>query len=185
MSVILGVLISTFLQEMVRLSGFVILSLIVTSHGHHRHHLTPLNTASPAFLRVWWYALGWATGVELYGIAHGYFQLAVYKDVLEDDAFMYEESDLADEALTARSEGRRYISSMLKSPEERVPEEDTRPMLTRLTTTFPSRDAPISGYLDEEMARLLDICARAELEQVYGIPPPVRSFSAALALTTH
>src|SRR5258708_23130354 len=116
MSVTLGVLISTFLQETRRLSGIVILSHIVTLNGQRRDHSTHLNTESPAFLQVWWYALCWAVGVELYGIAHGYLQLAVYRDVLEDDALVYGESDLVEEALTAPSEIRRYVSSLRKSP---------------------------------------------------------------------
>ncbi len=185
MSVTLGVLISTFLQETMRLSGIVILSHIVTLNGQRRDHSTHLNTESPAFLQVWWYALGWAVGVELYGIAHGYLQLAVYRDVLEDDALVYGESDLVEEALTAQSEGRRYVSSVLKSPEERVPEQNTQPTLTRLSTAFSGRNTPIPAYLDEEMARLLAVRTRVELEQVYGIPPPVRSFTVAFTIAIH
>ncbi|KAF8328191.1 uncharacterized protein EI90DRAFT_3065848 [Cantharellus anzutake] len=177
-SVALGVLISTILQEATRLFGLVISSLTFALDVNNGNQSLPLNTDSPLFRQVWWYALGWAAGIELYGIAQGYFQLVAYKDVLEEDAPSDEESDLMGETMTTRSEGRRYISSVLKSPpEENNPEQNTQAALTRLSVAFPSTGTPMSAYLDEEMARLLAIRTRAELEQVYGIPPPVRSTS--------
>lgn len=97
------------------------------------------------------------------GIVQGYEQLALYKDVLDNRMAVEEWSDDLEgpEAI-----GRQYVTSILKTGSTGSPSPSSfAPPLTR--------DFLVTTYLDEEMAELIAIKDRAELEHVYGVPPPV------------
>jgi hypothetical protein len=97
------------------------------------------------------------------GIAQGYEQLALYKDVLDDRMAV---EAWRDDLEGRESIGRQYVTSILKTGSTGTPSPSSfTPPLTR--------DFMINAYLDEEMAELIAIKDRAELEHVYGVPPPV------------
>jgi hypothetical protein len=105
----------------------------------------------------------------VYGIAQGYDQLSLYKDVL-DENWLEDEEDVEEQ-----SDGRRYVSNVLKATSPPVNDSPRQHHQSEYT------DA--STLLEDEMAQLIAIKHRAELEQLYGVPPPVRPLVLAVTLT--
>jgi len=115
----------------------------------------------------------------VFSIAQGYDQLALYRDVLDEESEMEERTlngnSSDDEEEDFESNGRRYVSSILKSG----PNSPPIPSADNYRNRSLSRGrydveggVDTMSFLDHEMAELLMIKQREELELVYGVPPP-------------
>lgn len=151
------------LSQTVRLAALPLL--------HVRHEMQyPLPTwRDPAFHRVWWVALGWALADVSVGIAQGYEQLALYRDVMVPHEKVRDA--VAQWQNTSRSSG--------WMPEHVLP-EDTLPMSPRREnsengTASNGRPRNVEGAIklavDKDLDQLVNLKEREELEEIYGVPP--------------
>ncbi|KAI0062974.1 hypothetical protein BV25DRAFT_1803095 [Artomyces pyxidatus] len=120
-----------------------------------------------AFRRVWWLALGWSLAEVAVGVAQGYEQLALYRDVLVP------ESDVRELVrLWARPRGK----SVSASPPGHVRDEQLRESLSRGEEGRPRNqprkpsNAEIRLEVDRDLDQLVALKAREELEELYGFP---------------
>jgi hypothetical protein len=150
-----------FVEECIRFSSLLLLAIHLHYLPDNPEWVPYPNTQDDAFRQVWWFALGWGAVEVVSSIAQGYEQLALYKDILDDEMLQ----DWGDD-IEAESIGRRYVTSILKATSPGSPSPAS------CEPSPPPRDLAISQFLEEEMAELIAIKDRAELELVYGVPPP-------------
>ncbi|KZV95633.1 hypothetical protein EXIGLDRAFT_766077 [Exidia glandulosa HHB12029] len=132
--------------------------------------LALLAVRDEAFARAWWIALGWATAEVIVSISQAYAQLALYRDVLrgdsDDEPEAADDTPTSDERATLRPPGfavRRYFAT----------DSGSRPGLRRPEHVWGESAYDDPGeYLDAELTQLIAIKARAEIEDVYGVPLP-------------
>ncbi|CAK5271236.1 unnamed protein product [Mycena citricolor] len=113
------------------------LSLLLVRHFAEFAHPT---WRDPAFLRVWWAALGWAAAEAAVSVHQGYAGLALYEDVLVYSA----------------------AAAAAASPSGTDPENT--PLLPARPPSDPDTE------LDRDMDQLISLKAREELEDVLGLP---------------
>ncbi|KAI0920622.1 hypothetical protein AcV5_010309 [Taiwanofungus camphoratus] len=158
------------LSQLLRLSALPILRI--------RHEMQyPLPTwRDPAFHRVWWVALGWALADVMAGVAQGYAEIALYRDV------MIPEEGVQDlRAKWKYSDVGNGVRKRFASPEENLPlsprpgpaedgqlaneyDERSRASARRLEDI-------IKSAVDRDLEQLVNLKEREELEEIYGIPP--------------
>ncbi|KAF9068843.1 hypothetical protein BDP27DRAFT_1448071 [Rhodocollybia butyracea] len=153
------------------------------------------NWHDPAFRRVWWVALGWAAVEAIVSIKQGYDYLALYRDVLVDEAHKEEQFiDIEDGGGTKL--GPVYSTTQFASPTEAtapfitgsshdisppdrdpvsttaVQEDAERvPLLTRsLELPTANLDSSLDLQIDEDVEQLIAVRERDELEKYYGVP---------------
>jgi len=154
-----------FMQELLRLSSFVILSL-------HWHRFTnPLATLDDShfyardavFREVWFIGLAWAAAEVGAGIAQGYENLSLYdEEALFGVTEVYEDgfgngiklgSPMQDNDIDERPGSKSSIDRLL----------DCRPCA-------PSDMSERSIDLDNAITQLTNVKAREDLEEVFGMP---------------
>ncbi|GBE86960.1 hypothetical protein SCP_1002050 [Sparassis crispa] len=165
-----------FLNQLLHLSALPILRI--------RHQMIfPLPTfQDPAFHRVWWISLGWAAVEVAVGIAQGYEQIAMYKEVMvpEDEV-----RALLTDWRNGNTGGESVTQHQVESPEEILPlspcpgqvqdsagaaVDNVRDGVNgRKKRTNQLEDA-IRSVIDNDMEQLVHLKEREELEELYGIP---------------
>lgn len=147
----LATIVHTATEELARLGALLLLRLQLADFREGA------SADDPSFARAWWAALGWAALEVAVGIAQGYEQLALYRDVLpggtRHSAYFHHHQLLSERTpLTSRTPLQTYGAS-------------------------PMMNSSLNGsvdYLDDELTHLIEIKSRAELEDVFGVPIPVR-----------
>jgi len=159
------------LQELLRLSAFVIVSMPPS-------HLSHLSLSHPLFQETWFLALGWALAEVATGIAQGFDQLALYQDVLfhSMDDRVYSTSKEPPEMTSPpnllRSFSQQWRSDNVGSSQSvnEVTDEPGESGMMSASRWTARKVVDVSMDLDEELSRLVNMKARAELEEVYGMP---------------
>lgn len=151
------------LSQLLRLSALPIL--------HIRHEMQyPLPTwQDPVFERIWWISLGWALADVAVGIAQGYEQLALYKDV------MIPEERVRDLLVTHDDNWGSGSRRSRTSADEALP-LSPRPGLEEqnglhVRTKPRGIEDAIKVAVDKDLEQLVSLKEREELEEIYGIPP--------------
>ncbi|KAF9517533.1 hypothetical protein BS47DRAFT_1339392, partial [Hydnum rufescens UP504] len=185
----LSTLLSVLVQESLRWFSIALLgvSLQAAPDASAPDWVPIQSPRDPAFQRIWWFAMGWACVGEIYGITQTYLQLALYKDLLNDNGDPDEEEEgigsdergspsSNNEHRTVQSDGLRFVSSALKaaSPPDRPhdPASSRGAVAPSSFGTLSRVDSPMSSYVDQEIAHLLLERTRSDLEEVWGAPPP-------------
>ncbi|OBZ74378.1 hypothetical protein A0H81_05511 [Grifola frondosa] len=155
-----------FLTQFLRISALALLRV--------RHEMVyPLPTwHDTAFRTIWWLALGWALAEAAVGIAQGYEQLALYRNVMVPEERVHE-------LLTTWKDSEQGSGSI--SRQDCVPlsphngtgvvevvngngRSGGRPLQPRRL------DDAIRLAVDQDVEQLINLKEREELEEVYGLP---------------
>jgi hypothetical protein len=166
---------STFLQvlseELLRLSVLVLLGIQLerTREGNE----ATWDTWDPAFTRVWWIAMGWAAADVVVGLAQGYDQLSLYKDILPPHATSPSPRDsppisVRQSPSRARTKQPRHPSV---SPTART-HSHPHPHIQSTVHSVQSSQELLTPDLETQISQLLVLKNRAEIEDVYGSPLP-------------
>ena len=177
----LGTALHVILRNAFRTAAFPILAL-ATPGGEATFY-------APAFVHVWWLALGWSLAEVTAGVVQGYETIALYRDVLvpEGEARKLVASAVAVATDTLKNGGSDRASSRLRESLSRG--EDGGPavevesaVLSReqqqqresyrssLVAPSEANDAEIQLEVDNDFDALLALKAREELEELYGFP---------------
>jgi hypothetical protein len=173
-------------QELLRLSALILLGIKLESRREDEDGVKVwwTDTWDPAFTHVWWITMGWAAADVVVGLAQGYDQLSLYKDVLQPYS-------------NPISHGSPSVS-VRHSPARtgKQPVRPPAPSTTTATTTTTVVDPRPHSYshsnsppnivvhsvqpsqgiltpdLETQISHLLALKSRAEIEDVYGSPLP-------------
>jgi hypothetical protein len=177
-----AIFLSTFsrilLHNLLRVASFPILLV-------HMDHIYP-TWHDPSFRRVWWIALGWSFAEVIVGVAQGYEQIALYRDVLvpegKDEEFFSqrhqrgparfsslppEESGLVMGPPTMLMRGDAKGKNTCLPEDDRISEGINN---GRVRQQRFGLDDTIKVEVDCDFDRLVSFKEREELEEVYGIP---------------
>ena len=184
-----SILLSTFCHSLVhnilRLSSFPLLLV-----RQYMSHIYP-TSLDPSFRRIWWIALGWSFAEITVGVAQGYEQIALYRDVLvppgKDKEFLEhrcrrsparftilpseEPGRITDSPITVTRGDTR--GKTIGPPGDSRQVTETRNNGETVQQRFRSYNA-IASQVDHDLDRLMSFRGREELEEVYGIPVIVR-----------
>ncbi|KAI0042744.1 hypothetical protein FA95DRAFT_1584333 [Auriscalpium vulgare] len=152
------------LRTALRIAAFPLLSLrIALTHPSATFH-------DAVFRRVWWLALGWSAAEVSVGVAQGYEQLALYRDVLVPEGEVRALLHMRRKPHSASASPRRG------GPSYTVSDEQLRESLSRGedwgrqgVERRPS-DADVRLEVDQDLDQLIALKAREELEDLYGFP---------------
>jgi hypothetical protein len=170
----LGSALHIILRNVLRTAAFPILALV-----------TPGGAATfyaPAFVRVWWLALGWSLAEVTTGVVQGYETIGLYRDVLVPEGGAREfvatgalkngGSDSASSRLReslSRGEDGGLAAEVAGSP-VRSREQQQESYRSSLAVSSEASDAEIRLEVDKDFDALLALKAREELEELYGFP---------------
>ena len=191
LAIILSTTCHIILHNLLRLAAFPILLL--------RHHMTFSRPTwhNPTFHRVWWIALGWSFAEVVVGIAQGYDQISLYRDVLvppgrDDEFFLQWKNDVSrgspselpptpmngattnepSSSVGSRGEGKGKSAAL-------PVQTDEYPISSRINSGSTLRlgepvtfvlEGPAEVQVDRDLDRLMALKGREEVEEVYGIP---------------
>ncbi|KAJ8456332.1 hypothetical protein ONZ45_g18762 [Pleurotus djamor] len=176
----LPTLISTFLHSFTTIvlcvASFVVLQI---PHATHTAHTTYRD---PAFLRVWFLALGWALAEGFVAVAQGYAALASYKDVLI--AIKDDEEDVEASSVTQSNgsnngkapQRENHSPEVVRSSTSSSPLSSERRTLLNKDLQLQRRASNMSEEeilqmeLDHDFDQLMAVKMRDDLEDLYGIP---------------
>ncbi|EKM52380.1 uncharacterized protein PHACADRAFT_260710, partial [Phanerochaete carnosa HHB-10118-sp] len=117
----------------------------------------------PAFYRVWWVALGWATIDVAVGIWQSYTQIALYRNVMVPE-------DRVPQVLAQGSEGGSMTNLLSADLEEAVP-LSPRADTPKTTNSVPrTLDEAIRAAVDQDLEQLMNLKEREDVEEIYGLP---------------
>lgn len=179
-------MLSTFFQvlseELLRLSVLVLLRIKLERRGDDDEGVKAwmddwVDTWDPAFTRVWWIAMGWAAADVVVGLAQGYDQLSLYKDVLQP---------------YSNPSSQESPSVSVRHSPTRTGKQPVRPLVPTTTTAMTGPRPQSHSYsppnivvhsvqpsqglltpdLETQISHLLALKSRAEIEDVYGSPLP-------------
>ncbi|KAH9064371.1 hypothetical protein EDB87DRAFT_1319913 [Lactarius vividus] len=170
---VLGTALHVLLRNALRVSAFPLLSITVPNGV--------AMCSTPAFRRLWWFALGWSLAEVAVGVVQGYETLALYRDALVPEGRARE---LAVAALSTGVRASRNGGATNTSPPRAWDERQWESMsrcedgaAASEAIGSPVRNYPrtISGVdiqleVDNEFDELVAIKAREELEELYGFP---------------
>ncbi|KAI9435808.1 hypothetical protein H4582DRAFT_1968856 [Lactarius indigo] len=168
---VLGTALHVLLRNALRVSAFPLLRLAV--------HDGVAMCSTPAFRRLWWFALGWSLAEVAVGVGQGYETLALYRDALVPEGRAHE---LAAAALSTggRASKNGRATSLPRAWDERQWEsmsrcEDGVAANEAVGSPVRSYPRPISGVdiqleVDKDFDELVAVKAREELEELYGFP---------------
>lgn len=131
-------LVITALTLLLRLVPLVVLNIPRATH----HHPT---WDQPAFVRVWWIALGWGAADVVAGIWQGYNHLCLYKDVLAGEPPASDDPNEIN-LLPARDNGAKLSRSSTNTSEQ------------------------LELQIEHDLEQLLALKGREEVEEIYGMP---------------
>lgn len=149
-----------------------------------------ITVTNPAFIRVWWIALGWALSESVVAVKQGYDNIALYRDVLvtvhnQSDTEAHPESTMKEPASSPDStptcRGDSASPTMLdlhdyndngENPEfeerdERRPLLSSRSSIGHIMCVV---DEDFKLQVDQDINELIALKNREELEEMYGIP---------------
>ncbi|KAI0316471.1 hypothetical protein OF83DRAFT_1126600 [Amylostereum chailletii] len=153
---VLHTALTVLLRTLLRIAALPILGV-----QHHLARGAPTFRA-PAFARVWWIALGWSLAEVSVGVAQGYDQLALYRDVLVSPARARELVALwTRPRRTSKSRGSRDGSGGSIGGSG----GGGRMQLARMPS-----EAEIRLEVDRDLDQLVALKTREELEELYGVP---------------
>ena len=184
-------LLSTFFQvlsqELLRLSVLVLLGIKLEQRredgdgdGVKVWMDTWVDVWDPAFTRVWWIAMGWAAADVVVGLAQGYDQLSLYKDVLQpySDPSSHDSPSVSvrqSPTRTGKQPLRPPPASTLTAtttvPQPRPHSYSYSPPNIVVHSVQPSQEL-LTPDLETQISHLLALKSRAEIEDVYGSPLP-------------
>jgi hypothetical protein len=173
-------------QELLRLSVLILLGIKLEPRREDEEGVKVwwTDTWDPAFTRVWWIAMGWAAADVVAGLAQGYDQLSLYKDVLQP----YSNPISHDSpSVSVRQSPTRTGKQPVRPP---APSTTTATTTTTVVDPRPhsyshSNSPPnivvhsvqpsqgiLTPDLETQISHLLALKSRAEIEDVYGSPLP-------------
>ncbi|TFK48220.1 hypothetical protein OE88DRAFT_1647215 [Heliocybe sulcata] len=162
-STLLSTALHVALQTALRTSSFLLVGLEIRKDiGNPHWH-------DPAFLQAWWLALGWALADVSVGIAQGYNQIALYRDVLiseEDTNVLHESYDLAGH----QRPGKILLTDSPISMSVNDYYASRRNTMVSNGTNGGDRWRPVEEEVDKDLEALIAFKTREELEEVYGLP---------------
>jgi hypothetical protein len=179
-----AILLSTFfhvvVHNLLRLAAFPLLL---------RHQMVRFHPSwhDPSFRHVWWIALGWSFAEVAVGVAQGYEQISLYRDVLipkgKDEEFLQQWnggspasiyiSPTIDQSAelglskTAHCKGKNAESPAVQSGVGPKSNGDSGMYASTFADT-------LEVQVDRDLDQLMALRGREELEEVYGIPAIVR-----------
>ena len=136
---ILSTFLQVFTQEALRLAILVLIQLHLERPGKHASRALSFDPTLPsptdpdldwaplpdvydrAFTQAWWLGMGWATVDVAVGIAQGYEQLSLYRDVLARDALARDRHQQRSHAQTSSpspSRQKRVLRSNQQTPRD-------------------------------------------------------------------
>ncbi|KZT21285.1 hypothetical protein NEOLEDRAFT_1244645 [Neolentinus lepideus HHB14362 ss-1] len=170
-STLLSTTLHVVLQTLFRTASFILIGIQIQNHEAPHWH-------EQAFLQVWWLALGWALADISVGIAQGYNQIALYKDVLvsEQDTI----SHVSDGLVGHSRYGKIFVAdspvsmSVNEYYNSRIANGNGRDTMASDGTYGvsdgwrPVRDSV--QEMEKDLDAFIAFKTREELEDVYGIP---------------
>ncbi|KAF9497362.1 hypothetical protein BDN71DRAFT_1588300 [Pleurotus eryngii] len=163
---------STFLHTVLSLILCIASLAILQIPLHHAHgHPTYCD---PAFVRVWFLALGWALAEGLTAVWQGYGALAAYKDVMV--AVNAEDDREASPIRTPSSGNGKAPLRQSPEPPRSVPPDQGISSTKSSISTLQQRASDIAEEdaiqleLERDFEELMAVKLRDELEELYGIP---------------
>ncbi|KAF4586291.1 hypothetical protein EYR38_010566 [Pleurotus pulmonarius] len=161
---------STFLHTVLSLilciASIAILQIpLHHAHGHPTYH-------DPAFVRVWFLALGWALAEGLTAVWQGYGALAAYKDVvvsvnLDDDR----EASPAHTPSSGNGKAPlRQSPEPSHSAEQGLSSTKSSMSASQQRASDVAEEDAIQLELERDFEELMAVKLRDELEELYGIP---------------
>jgi hypothetical protein len=170
------------LTDTIRLASIPLLLCFVSSPEHgvqnestntagHYHGPTP---HSPAFILVWYLALGWSAAELVAAVTQTCTQLALYADVLipapvllsGTDEALYDDVPLNPEQPDGASH--RLVPQDFAG--ERAGQSSGRITASPIALVASGLASLSEDQLEEELDALMRLKARQELEEVYGVP---------------
>ena len=167
-TLVLSTLFQVVSEELLRLSVLVLLG-IQLERTREDEEGPWVDSWDPAFTRVWWIAMGWAAADVVVGLAQGYDQLSLYKDVLPP----YSSPSPRDSpSVSVRHSPTRTGKQPLRptSATATQPHSHSPPSIA-VHSTQPSQGT-LTPDLETQISHLLALKSRAEIEDVYGSPLP-------------
>ncbi|KAF8890740.1 hypothetical protein BD779DRAFT_1516823 [Infundibulicybe gibba] len=145
--------------------------LLIPQHMVHR---SP-TWADPAFVRVWWLALGWAAAESVVAVKQGYESIALYRDVLVTVEKLH--------AVPASNSGFYGATENASFPLRTTDDTSSRAMglwgdlgeresliSRRVAGTRKPFPSGLEDQVEHSIDQLLCLKNREELEEVYGMP---------------
>ena len=178
------IVLSTFFQalseELLRLAVLVLLGIHLElrredNDGAGGWEGMWVDTWDPAFTRVWWIAIGWAAADVVVGVTQGYDQLSLYKDVLPPySSPSLEESPVVSVRHSPTRAGKQARRPSLSTSAILQHHRDSLPPSTAVHAPplQVTSQETLTPDLERQIAQLLALKTRAEIEDVYGSPLP-------------
>jgi hypothetical protein len=178
--------------------------LLIPYYSSSKHLAQHPTWKEDAFMRVWWVALGWAAAEAVVGVKQGYESIALYKDVLvsidmstpntdmmgsrqrRPEAPKTQYGDEQEGRITSSPIQQRQYSFSIGSnhmlPEGAPPpiSDEHQPLLRTRLDDDSERLLQAKNDVERDLDQLIALKNREELEEVYGIPVIVKSFSFSL-----
>lgn len=123
----------------------------------------------PAFHRVWWIALGWATIDVAVGIWQSYAQIALYRNVMIPE-------DRVEQILAQGSAGGSMTNLLSADLEEALPLSPRMDTPKSGNSVPKSLDDAIRVAVDQDLEQLVNLKEREDVEEIYGMPVIVSPF---------
>jgi len=168
-------------QELLRLSVLVLLGIKLAQRREDEEGVVVwlvdawVDTWDPAFTRVWWIAMGWAAADVVVGLAQGYDQLSLYKDVLQpySDPSSHDSPTVSVRQSPTRTGKQpvRLSAPPTTTTNPRPPSYSYSPPNIVVHSVQPSQEV-LTPDLETQISHLLALKSRAEIEDVYGLPLP-------------
>ena len=143
------------------------------------HHDLP-TWRDPAFFKVWWIALGWATIDVAVGIWQSYVQIALYRNVMVPE-------DRVSQILAQGSAAGSVTNLLSPEAEEVLPLSPRTENPKAGSSTPGTLDDAIRVAVDQDLEQLMNLKEREDVEEIYGLPVIVRAVPSKICslLTSH